>query len=192
MNDPADGQQPPQTRHGALFVGRLSTEKGVHLLMEAWREIDYPLSIVGDGPLRAELQGRAPGNVTFHGQLDHDECLKLMTQSAFLVFPSIWYEGFGLSLLESFAVGIPVIAFDLGPRSQMVIDGYNGFLCPPRDLSALRDRVVRLIGGCELREKMGRNARDFYLAHYTPELNYKKLLEIYDAAVNRTRPNHER
>jgi glycosyltransferase involved in cell wall biosynthesis len=172
-----------ETRHGALFVGRLSEEKGVRTLVEAWHGIDYPLSIVGDGPLKAELRKHSPSNITFHGSLMRTECLGLMAKSAFLVFPSVCYEGFPLSLLESFSVGTPCIATDLGPRHEMVKNYYNGLLYPANDIVSLRDKVRILIENHELREMMGRNARDYYLAHYTPEINYKQLLDIYRTAI---------
>jgi len=183
MEDPTGDQSPPQERRGALFVGRLSPEKGVDLLLEAWRGIDYPLFIVGDGPLRAKLEKCASANVIFLGPLEHTACLTAMKKSAFLVFPSVWYEGFGLSLMESMACGIPSVAFDLGPRREMVIDGHNGFLCPAEDVGAFRERICALIGDQELRETMGANARAFYLAHYTAKANYPQLVNIYKAAL---------
>ena len=92
-----------------------------------------------------------------------------------------------MTLIEAMALGKPVLATDLGPRCEMVRDCYNGFLCPPNDAYALREKALELIANRELRETMGRNAREFYLTHYTPEKNYSSLMNIYETAMKRSR-----
>jgi len=89
-----------------------------------------------------------------------------------------------MALIEAMALGKPVIASDLGPRPEMVKDGYNGFLYPPHDVNALQCKVKELIENKELRDQMGRNARSTYLEKYTPETNYEKLINIYDKIIN--------
>ena len=86
--------------------------------------------------------------------------------------------------IEAMAFGKPALATDLGPRREMVRNGYNGFLYPPDDPCALREKARELIENRGLRERMGRNAREFYLAHYTPEKNYSSLMNIYETAMN--------
>lgn len=172
-----------QNRYGALYIGRISKEKGVGALLEAWRGINYPLEIVGDGALAPELQVKASPNVKFHGPLEHGTCLEMIRKAAFLVFPSVWYEGFGLTILESLANGIPIIASDLGPRREMVKDGFNGFLYPSDNIHILQEKVQTLVNNPDLCKQMGKNAREFYLANYTPAKNYKQLMDIYESAI---------
>ena len=163
----------------AIFVGRLSGEKGVDKLVDAWQDINYPLKIVGDGPLFDSLRRRAAPQICFEGSLSHEDVLKQIANSSFLVFPSVWYEGFGLTLIEAMVMGKPVLATDLGSRHEMVRNGYNGFLYRHDDPHELQEKARELIENHELREGMGKNARKEYLSKYSPEFNYQQLMKIY-------------
>jgi len=187
IDDPSTASTEGHNSNAAIFVGRLSGEKGVDTLVDAWRDIDYPLKIVGDGPLSESLHRRAAPQIQLEGAFAHEDALKQIEKSSFFVFPSVCYEGCPMTLLEAMALGKPVLAADLGPRREMVRNGYNGFLYPPNDAYALRKKARELIENPELSERMGRNAREFYLAHYTPEKNYHRLMDIYEAAINRSR-----
>jgi len=184
MSDPINGQTANKDMHGAIFVGRLSKEKGVAPLLNAWKDIEYPLTIVGDGPLRDGLEKSAPDNVRFVGFKSHQEVLALIVNSAFMIFPSEWYEGFPLSLLEAMAIGRPVIASDLGPRHGIVRDGKTGLLFKAGDPDDLRQKVQRLINHPHECEQMGEAARKEYLQKYTPEKNYKMLMDVYYKLVS--------
>ncbi len=187
MADPLNGGAPARPKEGAIYVGRLAPEKGVLSLLEAWRHIDYPLTIVGDGPQMAAAR-RAGGNqVKFLGSRSHDEVLRLIEQSAFLVFPSESYEAFPLTLLESMAVGRAVVASDLGARRETVIDGKTGLLYRGRDIQDLTSKVRHLVSDQNLCTTMGTAAREAYLAKYTPATNYQMLIRIYEEAVERNR-----
>ncbi|MHB8130224.1 MAG: glycosyltransferase family 4 protein [Mobilitalea sp.] len=187
--DPTIDSPHEEAGTGAIFVGRLSKEKGVDVLVDAWRDIDYPLRIVGDGPLFDALRLRATPQVRFEGPLPHEQVMTLLAQSSFFVLPSVWYEGCPMVPIEAMALGKPVIATDLGPRREMVKDGYNGFLYAPYDVNALRKKTRLIIDNSKLRETMSRNAREFFLTHYTPESNYNKLMMIYQYAISRHKPN---
>ena len=107
---------------GAVFVGRLSVEKGPHTLVEAWRQLpEVPLTVVGDGPMRNTLERRVKregsGAVRFAGERDRKNCFQSIREGAVLVMPSVWYEGFPRTLVESFALGRAVIASRLGSLS---------------------------------------------------------------------------
>jgi glycosyltransferase involved in cell wall biosynthesis len=182
MVDP-DPENNFQNRYGALYIGRISKEKGVETLLEAWRGINYPLKVIGDGPLASGLRAKASFNVKFHGPLEHGTCLGMIRKAAFLVFPSVCYEGFPLTILESLANGIPIIASDLGPRREMIKNGFNGFLYPSDNILILREKIRTLIDNPDLCKEMGENARDFYLANFTPEKNYSQLMAIYESAI---------
>jgi glycosyltransferase involved in cell wall biosynthesis len=185
MVDPLNGGAPTPPKEGAVYVGRLAPEKGVLGLLEAWRDIDYPLTIVGDGP-QMEAARRAGGSqVKFLGSRSHDDVLRLIEQSAFLVFPSEWYEAFPLALLESIAVGRAVVASDLGARREMVTDGQTGLLYRSRDIQDLTSKVRRLISDRNLCATMGAAARAAYLAKYMPDTNYSTLIRVYEEAIGR-------
>ena len=167
--------------HGAIFVGRLSEEKGLNVLLKAWEDINYPLTIVGDGPMLASLRQRATSQIQFTGELKHEDALRQVARSNFIIFPSLCYEGFPLTLIEAMALGKPVIASNTGPRNELVKDGYNGLLYPPTDPHALQLKVRKMMANNELRTTMSHNARSLYLDHYTPERNYSSLIQIYEA-----------
>ena len=183
MIDPLDGGAPTTPKEGAIYVGRLAPGKGVMTLLAAWRNIDYPLTVVGDGPLMPEARKAAGSGVRLLGHRSRDEALRLIEQSAFLVFPSEWYEGFPLTLLESMAVGRAAVASDVGPRGEMVTDGQTGLLYRNGDVKDLVSKVQRLISDRNLRAVMGASARDRYLKRYSPATNYEMLVRIYAAAL---------
>lgn len=171
-------------RRGALFVGRLSPEKGVDVLLRAWRKIgSMDLSIVGDGPERAALQAAAPANVRFLGQLPAEAVREQMMAAQLFVMPSICYEGFGLTLIEAFAAGLPVIASRLGSLAEIVGDGVEGRLFAPGDSDALAAAVTELAGAPDGGASYGRAGRAAYERLYTPERGIGQLEAIYAAAL---------
>lgn len=172
----------------ALFVGRLSTEKGVDTLLRAWELFsEVPLKVVGDGPLAArvsEAAGRLDG-VEWLGRQPKDRVLDLMKDARFLVFPSVWYEGFPMVLVEALAVGLPVIAGDLGSMSSIVDHGRTGFRFRAGDPEELAAWVERASTDSEELARMRQEARATFEAEYTAEENYRRLTEIYDLAAER-------
>ncbi|MBQ7111474.1 MAG: glycosyltransferase family 4 protein [Thermoguttaceae bacterium] len=171
-------------RTGAVFVGRLSAEKGVRFLMEAWRGLDFPLTIVGDGPEEAAARKNAPSNVRFVGGKTRDEALKLVQNAQFLVFPSICYEGFPMSILEASALGTPALASKLGGRNEMTLEGETGFLFESGNIEDFRNAARRLINDSNLCRRLGENARRRYENFYSPQKNFETLMEIYRAALD--------
>ncbi|NIV03355.1 glycosyltransferase, partial [Candidatus Saccharibacteria bacterium] len=118
-------------RQGALFVGRLSPEKGIHTLLKAWNNLEVPLKIIGDGPLMEGAKGQAADSVMLLGRKNGKQVAEEMSQAGFLVMPSEWYETFGLTIIEAFALGLPVIASRLGAMAEIVEDGVTGLLFTP-------------------------------------------------------------
>jgi glycosyltransferase involved in cell wall biosynthesis len=173
----------------ALFVGRLSPEKGVGTLLRAWRSLpDVPLKVVGDGPLLDEVRAVArerPGgvNVEALGRLPRREVFGLMRRARFLVFPSEWYEGFPLTIAEAFACGTPVVASRLGAMAEIVEDGRTGLLFSPGDSEDLAAKARRAWEHEAEAEEMRRGARREYEEKYTAERNYHALMGIYERAA---------
>ena len=177
----------------ALFVGRLSPEKGLFTLLEAWRRVkSIPLKIVGDGPLRESLEDFAGQNglsekVEFLGRRSREEVIHFMHGARFLVFPAEVYENFPMSIAEAFATGLPVIASRLGAMAELVDEGRAGLLFEPGNPEDLAAKVEWAWSHPEAMAEMGREARREYEAKYTAERNYEMLMEIYRKAIERCR-----
>jgi glycosyltransferase involved in cell wall biosynthesis len=170
-----------------LFVGRLAPEKGVDTLIEAWRRVsakrpEARLRIVGQGPM-STLQATSPSSVEWVGWLPHDQLLRIMQDAAMLVFPSVHYEGFPMTIVEAFATGLPVVASEIGAAAEVIRDRHTGRLYPPGDVEALSSVLDELLGDSLAIRTMGRQARAEYETHYTPQRNYAQLLEAYALAA---------
>lgn len=190
-NFAAVGQSPPRHTDRPqtapfLFIGRLTPEKGINVLLEAFAGTDLPLQIVGDGPLRNEVMkiaGVSP-HITYFGALDQTAITPLLASCTALIFPSIWYEGMPMTLLEAFAAGTPVIVSDLGAMQSMVQDGQNGWLFTPGDAEALREKAkLWLATENAYRHRLGSGAKQSYEKFYTAEQNRLLLTEIYSSVI---------
>lgn len=170
-------------RAGALFVGRLSPEKGIATLLKAWRSLDIALTIAGDGTLRPMAEWAAGGTIRCVGHLGAERVREAIRSAAFLVMPSQWYEGFPVVIAEAFANGLPVIASRLGAMAELIGDGQTGLLFTPGDAADLADKVRWATAHAEEMRASGRRARQMYEAKYTPEVNYHLLIDIYKAAI---------
>lgn len=181
--DRGKGEVFPNPRSGALFVGRLSPEKGILTLLKAWSSVDLPLRIVGDGPLLDVVRSADAPEIVYVGRMPPEAVAVEMARAAFLVFPAEWYEGFGLTLVESFCQGLPVIASRLGSMAEIVEDGVTGLHFTPNDSEDLAAKVRWAVDHQEEMRQMGANARRIYKAKYTPESNYPQLMAIYEEAI---------
>ncbi len=180
-NSPSVKPAPPDF---ALFVGRLSEEKGLKTLLQAWSELPDPplLKIAGTGPLAASII--TTDNIEALGLQSTEQISQLMQQAAFLVLPSEWYEGFPLVLVEAFAHGLPVLASNLGSMADIIKEGETGLLFEPGNAADLAVKVRWLLDHPEQRQRLGDNARQCYLANYTSESNVQQLLGIYQQAID--------
>lgn len=170
----------------ALFVGRLTPEKGVRQLLQAWRQIgaSCPLEIVGDGPLASEVRQAAeqvPG-IHWLGAIGKDEVFRRMASASMLLVPSVWHEPFSLAVIEAYAMGLPVIASGTGALQEIVLHGETGLLASPDNENLLVAAVRQLAGDVELRRKMGIRARREFTSRYTAERNYAMLMKAYRLA----------
>ena len=175
----------------ALFVGRLSPEKGIDVLLEAWRQGGMPpLKIVGDGPLTEQVQTAAkaiPG-VEYLDRLPLPDVLDLMGHASMTVIPSVWYETFGRTVVESYSKGTPVVVSDLGAVGSIVRDGSTGLLFKAGDVGQLRSQIQALWKAPpEMQSAFRGAARMEYESKYTPEINYHFLMAIYGDAIRATK-----
>lgn len=172
----------------ALFVGRLSPEKGVRTLVSAWRRLrGIPLKVAGEGPLMEEVEeaiGREGlGDLELLGRRPREEVLQLMQEARVLVFPSECYEGFPMTLAEAFACGLPVVASRRGAMAEIIEDGRTGLLFEPGNAGDLAAKVAWAWRHPRKTAEMGREARREYEQKYTAERNYERLMEIYRAVT---------
>ncbi|NEQ38352.1 MAG: glycosyltransferase family 4 protein [Okeania sp. SIO3I5] len=173
----------------ALFVGRLSREKGLDTVLGAWELLQekIPLKIVGDGPLAEMVQEaalRIP-EVEWLGRRPLPEVYELMGEAKFLIFSSEWYETFGRVAVEAFAKGTPVIAANIGAIAELVESGHTGLLFRPGDRQDLIRQIEYAHTHPEELMQMRRKARAEFEAKYTPEENYRQLMRIYQNLVNK-------
>jgi glycosyltransferase involved in cell wall biosynthesis len=165
----------------ALFVGRLSPEKGIAVLAEAWKDLRHiPLLVAGDGPLAGT---QWPSGVTWIGRQPHDKILELMREARILIFPSEWYEGAPMTLIEAFACGLPVIASNLGSMAEMVSHERIGLLFNAGDAANLARNVRWAFGNHIALDAMRRAARQEYEVKYSAERNYEMLTASYETAI---------
>jgi len=172
----------------ALFAGRFETRKGLKTLLSAWKRIpDRRLTICGAGPLHEQVAGVAaecPGRVDLLPFLPTEELLPILKEAEFLVWPSEFPETFGMIALEAMACGVPVISSgNVSDTAGLVVDGRNGLTFRAGDAEDLAAKVEWAFEHPTEMTAMGERGRQMYLDHYTPEENYRQLIEIYQDAI---------
>jgi len=180
--------EPQFTKRGyAAYVGRLSNEKGIGTLLEAWKRLptDIPLRVAGDGPMHAEVVRASVGRpIEMLGRLDSAGIFELMAGAEVVVAPSDCYETFGRAAVEAFAVGTPVVAPDHGALAEVVTPGATGVHFRARQAGSLAGAVADLWADAAARRLMGRRARAEYESKYTADIGYGALMETYKDALN--------
>lgn len=179
--DPGPRSLPAARSRDVLFVGRLSPEKGVAVLLEAWRRTEpegLRLLIVGDGPARGALERSAPRNVDFLGRLCAGDVRQLLLRARALVIPSIWYEGQPLVALEGLAAGLPLLMSNIGGLPEILNGGRAGWLSAPGDAAALAGALVQLRSDTAVADR-GLEARCRYEEAFTPDLATRRLEHTY-------------
>lgn len=167
-----------------LYFGRLERIKGIYTLLEAVTPLkDIPVFIVGDGnemiPLQHEIRQRGLDHVKLLGFKQGAELENLIRGCICTIAPSEWYETFGLTLIESFAHGRPVVASRIGGMTEVVDDGIDGFLVKPGDAIALRERLAWMATHRTEAVEMGRRGRTKVEQKFSPARHYEQLMSVY-------------
>jgi len=180
----------PQYENGryALFVGRLSKEKGILTLLNAIEHLDVPVRIVGDGPLKADYEDfvgkHRMDHVTFEGHKSGDDLKQLYENAAFLVMPSEWYENAPMTILEAYAYGKPVVGSRIGGIPEMIDHGRTGMLFEMGDPGQLAECIGNLWSNKSLCRQMGHAARDKVEREFSSEAHYEQLMKVYRNLLN--------
>jgi len=165
------------------YFGRLVEEKGIHILLDAIKGLDVKLKIIGRGPwehyLKKKVEKEDISNVQFLGYLEQGELKKEIGSTMFTVMPSIWYENASLSILESFALGKPVVGSRIGGIPELIKDNVTGLLCNPGDATDFRNKIIVLMKDQNLIESLGKNGRAFVENHFTFGEYYNLLMQEY-------------
>ena len=174
-------------RSGAVFVGRLTPEKGVNTLLEAWTHVrdGIRLTIIGDGPMAEDVRAAASANpnIEWLGQKRYGETMRVVGAASLLIFPSVWYETFGRTIVEAFSRGTPVLASNSGTARDLVTSHRTGCHFPTGDAHALAGEVNSLFETPEHMRVLGQRAREEYEARYTPAVGYENLIKCYERAI---------
>jgi glycosyltransferase involved in cell wall biosynthesis len=175
-----------------LFVGRLAAEKGIMTLLRAFEYLPrIPLKVAGDGPLMQKavdfIRLHGMQNVQMLGHRTGEQIIGLLKGAGCLVFPSLWYEGFPMTIAEAFACGVPVIASRLGAMKEIIDHQRTGLHFAPGDPQDLTAKIEWAWTRPTIMQSMGKEARWEYERNYTAEKNYEMLMGIYKTAIQGNR-----
>ncbi len=175
-------------REGGLFVGRLCEQKGIGVLLQAWKDLDCPLRIIGDGPLSDMIRRCGNNRIVYLGRQPSEVVEREMQAAKFLILPSIGHEMFPVTVLEAFSNELPVICSELPSLAELVDAGVTGLKFPAGDADALAAQVRWAISNGPALQNLGRRAHAIYEERYTPEANFKQLVGIYQSLCCKKSP----
>ena len=170
----------------ALYFGRLSKEKGVLNLINAFSKLDKGnLYIAGEGPEKETIEKIIKDNklekrVKLLGYLNREQMTEVTKKCKFVVIPSIWYENCPYVILETLALGKPIVGSDMGGIPELINDNENGFIYHYNDINELRDKMEKLFSDKKLVDKFGKKSKELAKENYSMEKYYKEIMKIYD------------
>lgn len=174
-----------------LFIGRISEEKGIRTLVSAWssfkNQSNAKLLILGDGPIKKELQKKSERNslISWLGFLQREQVLDYLLKAKALIFPSEWYEGMPMTILEAFSAATPVLSTNIGSQAEIVEHEKTGLQFEAGDQNKLIEALEQFESNKAKQREMSLAARREYDEKYTPEVNQKKLESIYGKLISK-------
>ncbi len=170
----------------ALFIGRISPEKGIEIVIDAFKNLPFKVKIAGTGDdaYVASLKERSSGfsNIEFCGFASGDKKHNLLKSASFLIVPSIWYENFPMTILEGYAYQKPVIASNIAGLPHIVKDQSTGYLFEPENSKSLQSAVINMIKDYNYKI-LGLQAYEYFKNNFTDKQNYTQLMSIYQEAI---------
>ena len=169
-----------------IFVGRMSKEKGINLLLEAFIINGEQLKIIGEGPELNKVIDTAYkyDNISYLGFQDKAFIMEKLKKAKALIFTSICYEGMPMTILESFSTGTAVIGPNIGGSNEIIKHGENGFIYQVGNIEDLNSKISFLNTDESLQNKLSIGARSSYELNYSGDKNYKMLMDIYKTVIN--------
>ena len=165
-----------------LFIGRLARVKGLDTLLQAWISggLETPLHIVGDGPMRAEVEAAAASHdhISYLGTVEQPRLTELMGDAGFVVVPTRGIESFGRVVVEAMATGTPSIVADHAGLRETLLGSAAGLRFPPGDATALVATVRSLLGSGDM-EEMRMAARRDYEERFSSEVALQRWVDLY-------------
>ncbi|MGB2925068.1 MAG: glycosyltransferase [Limnothrix sp.] len=172
-----------------LFVGRLSPEKGIHVLLEAYKQCNtsYPLVIIGKGELQNIVEDAAKNDsrIQYLGQQPREKVLQYMQEAIALIFPSVWQEPFGLSIIEAYSQSLPVIGADVGSVNQLIQPHLTGLLYSLKDALQLGNIFEKIEGNCKEWLGLKNKLKDHLNDKYFSQTNVEIMLSIYQQIIQK-------
>ncbi len=182
--DPGPRLNAPSESDEVVYIGRIAEGKGLDLLLDAWQQAgsDLELTVIGTGPMLSTFDERRIRGVRFIGWLDHAAVMETLRSARALVFPSLYYETLGLSLVEALAAGVPVVANDLGPRREVTGDAGAAQLTKPGSLDEWVEAIRGLSDDGHV-DAAGAEARRRYETTYAVPSALARLEGVYEEVV---------
>jgi len=170
-----------------LFVGRLSEEKGIRVLLKAFESKNIQVEIIGDGPMKSEVQRAASTNhnILYSGYKDREYIINRLKKCKATIVPSICYEGLPMIILESFSTSTPVLISDMKNLNEIIKDRYNGIHFKANDATDLYRVVEEFYNNSNAYYHLYDHARETFIAKYTHQINYNNLISIYSNAIKK-------
>ena len=166
------------------FVGRVSPEKGIDVLIEAANSLpSVPFKVAGNFDRSLDLVRQAPSNIEFTGQLYPDDLIEFIAQARMILAPSKWYEGLPMAVIEAMLSGKPVICSNIGGLPEIVDDGITGLLFNYDDAKDLTEKIQTLWNDQKLCQTMGMAAREQAEKAYSPDAFYQRFMNAYESAL---------
>ncbi len=186
------GVGPSSREKTVLYVGGLTAQKGVHVLLRAFALLlkkipKAKLTIAGEGSFRGELESlsrelKIDGNVKFEGRVSNKKLYGFYQKASVVAMPSIWVEQFGLVGVEAMSHGVPVVGSDIGGIPEWLEDGKTGLLCRPGDARGLAEKLEKILSNAALARKMGKAGRKSALVKYCSSGKHiARLVEEYES-----------
>ncbi len=182
-----DPRLPERPRSYFCYAGRLSPEKGISILLSAWKRPNMPeLRIAGAGPMEEAVRAAAAENpaIRYVGLVDKAEVSKLMAGAIATLVPSTWDEPSPVVMMQSLSVGTPVITSDLGLRAEVIGHDRCGLVFPTGSVDGLEQQVRFAQASPDACAQMGAEARRRYEENYSMEAGGALLLKIYERALS--------
>lgn len=173
----------------AFYFGRLSIEKGIINLVDAVSQIpNGKLYIAGDGPERQNIENRIKENklddkIILLGYLNQDEIRKYISNSRFVVVPSVWYENCPYSILETMEIGKPIIGSNIGGIPELIEDNINGYLYEFNNVNILKEKMTKLFNNKNYVKEFSKNSKQLFEEKYSASQYYKQIIALYEELV---------